>query len=197
MISPNPSGGAVLRPLDVLRTDDVNSVITLFGHYLSEEFERTKEWPDGTPVGATLFTTVMEVEGDVIGFASVDVALNAVELVYVAPAYRRRGIASAVLGEWRRQCPRALCAKAPVSPTGRRLMDSLGIPEAPRSAEDLTEIERAHTEAYAYVAAQCGHKRGHPGRPCKRCCQKHLERASVSAVMMYVNAVRAGKLALT
>ncbi|MFI1044992.1 hypothetical protein ACH4U3_04125 [Streptomyces griseoruber] len=189
------SYGALHCPeFDASNSEHVESIITLYRAYLLEEFERTKEWPDGVPIGEPLKTIMMEIEGETIGFASVDVVRYAVELAYIIPAYRRRGITRAVLKNWRDACPHTLQVKGPISPSARSLCDSLGIPETSQPEEEVAARERLHAEAYATVAAQCRHRHGHPGRPCQQCCRKHLSRTADVVVRMHVNTVTAGAL---
>jgi ribosomal protein S18 acetylase RimI-like enzyme len=65
----------------------------------------------------------IQVNGENAGFLSLDPGNYAVEVIYVKPDFRHRGLASLALQETKRNCPVALSLKTPLSPGGEALAD--------------------------------------------------------------------------
>lgn len=98
---------------------DVSALTHLFEGYLLEGFDRLGHVPSGVPFASWLNTALLYVDGEPAGFVSADRARYAIELIYVAPAYRRRGIARQLLDDLRATCPGRMHIKAPLSPRAR------------------------------------------------------------------------------
>ena len=181
------------RRFDPFDAQHVQSIVGLYLDYLMEGFASGEGWPDGHPVGSHLETVLIECDGEFVGFASYSPDPCAVQLVYVAPDYRRRGLIRESWEAMRDSFPGPMRAAGPLSPAAQSLAMSLGISEFPRTAEGLEERARQQRELGEVMAAQCQHKHGRPGWPCKRCYQKHAERTANAIVMVHVKACSVGQ----
>jgi GNAT superfamily N-acetyltransferase len=162
---------------------DVEALTLLFKDYLLEGLDRLGHFPSGIPIAAWLNTTVLYADGQPAGFCSADHTRYAIELIYIAPEYRRLGIARQILSDLRDSCPEQMHIKAPLSPACQALVQRLGIPISEPSAAERAEGEHAITDLHNNIRQHCQHRRvGTPHRPCHRCYQALLRRMAVAMV---------------
>ncbi|MDX3555313.1 GNAT family N-acetyltransferase [Streptomyces europaeiscabiei] len=162
---------------------DVEAVTLLFADYLLEGLDRLGHFPSGMPIANWLNTVVLYVDGIPAGFCAADLTRYAVELIYVAPAYRRKGIAHRLLVDLRDSCPEQMRIKAPLSPGCQALAEQLGIPVSAPTAEEEAKGEQAVAELHETIRRHCKHPRkGSPQRPCRRCYRALLRRMALAMV---------------
>lgn len=168
---------------DYQSDQDVEAVTLLFADYLLEGLDRLGHFPSGMPIANWLNTVVLYVDGQPAGFCAADLTRYAIELIYVAPAYRRRGIAHRLLTDLRDSCPEQMRIKAPLSPACQALVKQLGIPVSEHTTAEEAKGEQAVTELHETIRRHCKHPRkGSPQRPCRRCYRALLRRMSVAMV---------------
>ncbi|MFA3877564.1 N-acetyltransferase family protein [Streptomyces sp. MMCC 100] len=169
------------------RSDEHARALTdLYRAYLLEEAERTREHAPGIPVAVWLQTALLSVDGVFVAFCSVDLKRRSVELVYVAPEHRGRGLASVLLADLARTCPTQLTVKAPLSPDGEALAASVGLPVVHPDAEQVEQGLTAQREMKRALDRQCRHRRGNPAAVCRRCLRALLTRSAEAHVRGYV-----------
>ncbi|WP_405548909.1 GNAT family N-acetyltransferase [Streptomyces globisporus] len=161
-------------------SDEHVAVLTsMFREYLLEDFDRTGHFAPGFPFALWLQTLLVSVDGHPVAFCSADLKRRSIELLYVRPDYRRRGVAQLLLRHLRDSCPSEMRLKAPVSPACLRIAERLGIPVAHQPEEERQEAERALAEMAAGVRRLCTHKRtGNPLRSCRVCYRALLKKAA-------------------
>lgn len=172
-------------PFDPAHPDQVSSLVDMYKGYLLGEFDRTGEQAAGFPVAFFLHTLLIWNGDKAVGFCSIDLRRCSVELIYITPVYRGRGLALALLAQLKASCPRPMELKAPLSPGGRGLADrlQLGIAMPEEDDDDPTELHRK-------INAQCRHKRGNPLKPCPRCYRAVMSRMAALVIRTYVDACR-------
>ncbi|MER5209426.1 GNAT family N-acetyltransferase [Streptomyces sp. NPDC002838] len=162
---------------------DVEALTLLFKDYLFEGLDRLGHFPSGLPIANWLNTVVLYVDGQPAGFCAADLTRYAIELIYVAPVYRRQGIAQRLLADLRDSCPEQMRIKAPLSPACQALVERLGIPVSEPTAAEEAKGEQAVAELHETIRRHCKHPRkGAPQRPCRRCYRALLRRMSVVMV---------------
>lgn len=168
---------------DYQSNQDVEAVTLLFADYLLEGLDRLGHFPSGMPIANWLNTVVLYVDGQPAGFCAADLTRYAVELIYVAPTYRRQGIAHRLLADLRDSCPERMRIKAPLSPACQALVEQLGIPVSEHTAAEEAKGEQVVAELHETIRRHCKHPRkGSPQRPCLRCYRALLRRMSVAMV---------------
>ncbi|MBT2511465.1 GNAT family N-acetyltransferase [Streptomyces sp. ISL-98] len=170
--------GITLEGYDVGKTQDVASLRIMYTDYLLEEFERIKELAFGNPVADYLTTMFIQVNGENAGFLSLDPNNYAVEVIYVKPDFRHRGLATLALQETNRNCPVTLSLKTPLSPGGEALADQLGLDLARNFPGEEARNQEALLTIAESVRAACRHKQrsGDPRKLCPRCYRLGLRR---------------------
>jgi GNAT superfamily N-acetyltransferase len=172
--------------------EHVSSLGRMFTDYLLEDLERLGHFPPGIPLANWLWTLMVYVDGRPAGFCSIDYKRCSVELVYIAPAYRRFGLARRLLGDIRDSCPKALALKAPVSPGGQALADSLGLPLSVPTESEIAAAQRTLDDLHQSIRERCRHKQtGDPRRPCMRCYRTALKRSAAAMITTPCYAIRA------
>lgn len=164
--------------------------------YLAEELQRTRRHAPGFPLAPWLRTVLLS-EGSVFaGYVAADVARCSVELIYIAPKYRRHGLATRVLTDLAASCPRPMELKAPLTPGGQGLADKLGLGVAWSSPEQLAEAEEELRVLEAAVRRHCKHGRrrgGDPRRTCPRCYRSVALETAAGMVAGYARLARINK----
>ncbi|MEU3435455.1 GNAT family N-acetyltransferase [Streptomyces sp. NPDC006863] len=197
-VPPTPPG-RTMTPASVLaankvRTVDFNprsythirSIAELHKAYLLEEFERTGDYAPGLPVATHTNTLIIRVGDEIGGFCAIDPHHYALELVYLAPPYRGRGIAAALIQQMRATCPQRMKAKLPFTPQGQALVTRTGLlPLQPSDASVQAAADRL-AEIHRVIRRDCPHKRGNPAKPCRRCWPKALRRSTEYALAAYL-----------
>ncbi|MFE9170872.1 GNAT family N-acetyltransferase [Streptomyces kebangsaanensis] len=166
-------------------------ITELFTGYLLEEYDRIGDYAPGLPVALHLNTLIVYAGDDIAGFCSADPHAYALELIYLDPAYRGRGIATAIVTQMRQTCPKPMGARMPFTPHGQALVTRTGLrPHQPGesalqdAAEQLAEINRD-------IRRECPHRRGHPAKACRRCYRQALRRSATHIVRTYLAEQRA------
>ncbi|MDX3314565.1 GNAT family N-acetyltransferase [Streptomyces sp. ME08-AFT2] len=195
-ISPEPDGLPVLdaRPFDPRSADQVRRLTDLYRAYLHEELERTGYAVAGLPVAAYLNTFLVWLDDDVIGFYSLDFTRYAVELIYLEPQHRGKGIARAVFTRLKMTCPVPMRAKVPLSPSGQALVDSVGIGVTEPTDEEEQSAAESLDDVHRVLSKECNHKRGNPARPCRRCYRRALSVTAETVVSGYATVARTAQI---
>lgn len=166
---------------------DVTDLTEMFVAYLQEEFERTGQLAMGMPVAGFLRTIMLSCDEHSAGFAAFDAQRGSLELLYVRPSFRGRGIAGSVVRHLTAgSAPLAL--KAPLSPGGQALADRHGLSVAHSSASEAADSERAVCALMQRIRAVCRHRSapGAPGRICPRCFRKYAGRYAERVIQAFV-----------
>lgn len=181
-----------LAHFDLYSDQHVTNLAGLYEQYLFEEYERLSQFPAGIPIADWLMTVILYVNGEPVGFSSSDRTRCAVELIYIAPAWRSLGIAKQHLEHLRATCPGELRIKAPLSPGGEALAQRLNIPVSRPDRQETAESRRSIEALHRSISATCPHPRkGNPSQPCPRCYRVALKRAVVRLVIEPCTVVRA------
>ncbi|MEV4043156.1 GNAT family N-acetyltransferase [Streptomyces sp. NPDC049744] len=169
----------------------LSSIAALHKRYLLEEFERTGDYAPGLPVASHTNTLMIRIGDEIAGFCAVDPHHHALELIYIAPQYRGRGIAAALIQQMQATCPTRMKAKLPFTPQGQALVTRTKLlPLQPDNASvkaaagQLAEIHRV-------IRRDCPHKKGNPAKACRRCWPKALRRSTEYAIRAYLAEQRA------
>ncbi|MFI9588481.1 GNAT family N-acetyltransferase [Streptomyces sp. NPDC052236] len=185
--------GITFEEFDPLTKRDVDSLQEMFTDYLLEEFQRINELAFGSLAAGYLITTFIHVDGQDAGFMALDAGRYAVEIIYVKPEYRGRGLATLALRQVASACPQKLALKTPLSPGGEALADQLDMARADNFPHEEAKNEEALRTIRDGIKATCTHGKrvGNPRKPCKRCYQKTLRRYAALGLGKYVAAERA------
>ncbi|MGV4889255.1 GNAT family N-acetyltransferase [Streptomyces viridosporus] len=194
-----PTPGGTMNPASVLaanrvRTSEFNprsyshisSLAELHKAYLLEEFERTGDYAPGLPVASHTNTLIIRVGDEIGGFCAVDPHHFALELIYLAPPYRGRGIAAALIQQMRATCPQRMKAKLPFTPQGQALVTRTGLQPLQPAAASVQAAAAQLAEIHRVVRRDCPHKKGNPAKPCRRCWPKALRRSTEYAIRQYL-----------
>lgn len=159
---------------DPTNPDHLLALAALFKAHLLEMISPDWAHMDGFPAARFLRTLLIYSSGVPIGFLSVDLTPPAprhpaVELIYIAPGHRGRGIASRLMQELKEGCPGVLHAKGPFTPDGQKLIDRTSVPASVRPAEEEHAAEAGRLESVANIARYCTHKRPNRLYACKKC----------------------------
>lgn len=172
--------------------EDVDILVRLYGDYLVEELERTGHMVPGMAVAGFLRTMLLRMDGEPAGFVSADLSRYSVEVIYVAPEFRRLGAATLVLANMVRTCPQPLALKAPLSPGGEALAARLGLLVSEPTPEQARGVEKDVADGERMMMQRCRHKRtGDPRKPCMRCYRPGVRRYADGLVRRYAAEVRA------
>lgn len=151
----------------------------MFTDYCAETLHQTGDML-GTPFDVWLSVAfIVDVhEMEPVGFLSIDPGREAVEVVYVAPAHRRRGAAAQALSVIRPYMPFELKAKGPFTPSGHELVKSVGMRQRPMDAAYLENLNSQGTKNFYRQMFRriCKHKQGRPGIACMKCVVKVTEK---------------------
>ncbi|WP_331756662.1 GNAT family N-acetyltransferase [Streptomyces sp. NBC_01568] len=185
--------GATFEEFDALRKRDVDSLQEMFTDYLLEEFQRINELAFGNPAAGYLITVFIHVDGQDAGFMALDAGRHSVEIIYIKPEYRGRGLATLALRQTAGACPQQLALKTPLSPGGEALADRLDLARADNFPHEEARNEKALRTIQDGIKATCTHGKrvGDPRKPCKPCYQKTLRRYAALQLDRYVAAERA------
>jgi GNAT superfamily N-acetyltransferase len=185
--------GITLEEFNPLNKADVDSLQSMFTDYLLEEFERIGELAFGNPAAGYLITTFIGCDGQTAGFMSLDAGRRAVELIYITPKWRGRGVATQVLRHTDRACPEKLALKTPLSPGGSALADRLDLARADNFPHEVAKNEEALRIIREGIKRTCTHgqKAGDPRKSCRRCYQKSLRRIAAYGLAKHVAEVQA------
>ncbi|MFM9446986.1 GNAT family N-acetyltransferase [Streptomyces acidiscabies] len=160
-----------------LNAEDGNVLKVMYTDYLLEEFQRIEELAFGNPVAPYLITMFIKVDDEHAGFLSLDRHNNAVEIIYVKPDYRHRGLATLALQEMMRHSPTKLALKTPLSPGGEALATQLDLGLEHNFPHEEARNQEALRTMAAGVRTTCRHAaRRNPLKPCPRCYQTALRR---------------------
>jgi hypothetical protein len=188
----DPTSDLALGLFNPLDNNQVADLIHLFHAYLTEEFQRIGRLPLGIPAAAWLTTGILWHRDIPIGFWSTDKTRYSLELIYLVPGARARGIATRIVADLAASCPRPMEIKAPLSPAGQHLADKLHLGVAHPTPEEEARVDQHITEGHKRLKANCRHRRrtGNPATPCARCYRRGLKRYATAMVMDYVTPVR-------
>ncbi|TXS44936.1 GNAT family N-acetyltransferase [Streptomyces sp. OR43] len=178
--------GITLKGYLLYEARDVASLKGMYTSYLLEEYERISELAFGNPTAGYLVTSFIRSGGEDVGFVSLDHGQRAVELVYVKPEHRGKGLARVVLEELNRICPQTLALKTPLSPGGEALASTLGLERADNLPHEEAKNQESLRIMREGIKRTCQHKGkgrqgGDPRKLCRRCYQ--------TALRKYANAV--------
>ncbi|MGW7444958.1 N-acetyltransferase family protein [Kitasatospora sp. NPDC054795] len=191
--------GVTFEGFDPLTKRDVDSLQEMFTDYLLEEYERIRELAFGNPAAGYLITTFIHVDGQDAGFMALDAPRYSVEIIYIKPEYRGRGLATLVMRHTANACPQQLALKTPLSPGGEALADQLDLARADNLPHEEAKNEKALQAIRDGIKATCTHgkKAGDPRKQCGRCYRKALHRYAAMLLGDYVAAAQtvAGALA--
>lgn len=186
--------GITVEGFDPLRKRDVDSLQEMFTDYLLEEFQRINELAFGNPAADYLITTFIRVDGQDAGFMALDGGRYAVEIIYLKPEWRGRGLGTLALRHVANAAyPRKLAVKTPLSPGGEALADQLDLARADNFPHEQAKNEEALRTIRDGIKATCTHgkRAGDPRKPCKPCYRKTLRRYAALGLSKYVTARRA------
>ncbi|MFF4344313.1 GNAT family N-acetyltransferase [Kitasatospora sp. NPDC001540] len=184
--------GITFESFDPQVERDVESLQGMFTDYLLEEFQRINEFAFGNPCADYLITVFIHVDGQDAGFMALDAGRASVEIIYIKPEYRGRGLATLALRQTLDACPQQLALKTPLSPGGEALADRLDLARADNFPEEQAKNDGMLLTIQNSIKATCKHgkKGGDPRRPCKRCYLKGLRRYAAAVVSGYSAAAR-------
>jgi len=187
--------GITFEEFDPLTKRDVEGLQAMFTDYLLEEFERINELAFGNPAAGFLMTVFIHVDGQDAGFMALDAARRAVEIIYVKPEYRGRGLATLALRHTADACPQKLALKTPLSPGGEALAEQLDLARADNLPHEEAKNEQALQTIRNGIKATCTHgkKGGDPRKLCQRCYRKTLRRYAEMMVEKNVAEARAAR----
>lgn len=161
---------------------------------------------DGFPVARYLRTAFIVADAEAVGYLAIetrpaDGREPSLELIYLLPRARGKGIARQVVAEAQKECPATLHIKGPLSARGKALAEALGMPEDTWTPQQQKEADEARLEGIRNIAAACPHKRPNPTYACKKCRRVYTEAAAecfiaAHALFMNGNAGPAGPTAL-
>jgi GNAT superfamily N-acetyltransferase len=185
--------GITLDLFLAVRPEDADVLLGMYTDYLLEEFDRIGELAFGNAAAGYLATSFIRCDDQNVGFFSVDPAGYSVEVIYLKPEFRGRGIATIVLRHVAQQSPQKLALKTPLSPGGEALANKLGLARADNFPHEEATNQDALQMIKAGIKATCKHGRsaGNPSKPCKRCYQKTLRRYAAAALDKHVTEYRA------
>ncbi|MEE4546753.1 hypothetical protein V2S66_32915 [Streptomyces sp. V4-01] len=170
---------------DPRSADHIAALTAMHQGYLLEELERTGHHAQGFPLAGWLRTVILGVDDDPIGFVAIDCGRRSVELIYVTPAHRSRGIATGVLSDLAATCPEPMQLKGPLSPGGQALAEKLGLSTAWSTPEQMEEAEAelaALEDAVGWHCPHRGKRRGDPRRPCRPCYRNLVTKTSARMI---------------
>lgn len=188
-----PITAVLFNPRSQLHLD---ALTVMHQGYLTEELKRTGQYAPGFPLAPWLRTALLSDGTTFAGFVAADVARCSVELIYVAPEYRRGGLATQVLADLAASCPRPMELKAPLTPGAQALADKLGLGVAWSSPEKLAEAEEEQRTLKAAVRRHCKHARrpgGDPRRACPRCYRTLVMKTAAHMVAASARLARLGE----
>ncbi|MFD0141248.1 MULTISPECIES: GNAT family N-acetyltransferase [unclassified Streptomyces] len=174
---------------------DRRAVTGMFAEYLCEG-ALSGSVPLGRAVACDLATILACHGATIVGFAGVHTHDWQVELLFVAPAFRRQGVARVLLSEvdqWARRHDRGrdgIRARPPVSATAAPLLAELGIQEAPHSDELLDVVLHWRETELADVAADCDCEDQLSGL-CPACCGRWAQDQAEGQVQTHLEEIRA------
>ncbi|WP_432004556.1 GNAT family N-acetyltransferase [Streptomyces parvus] len=166
------------------------AIIELHRGYLLEEFNRIGEYAPGLPVAAHLNTLLIRCGNQIAGFCAIDPHNYALELVYLAPEHRGKGIASAVITLMKATCPRRMGVKIPLTPSSQALVKRTGLRPINPTPESLLANARQLADINRTIRKECPHKSGNPTKACPRCYRKALSRSAEYIVQSYLTEQR-------
>ncbi|MEU3204253.1 GNAT family N-acetyltransferase [Streptomyces cyaneofuscatus] len=168
----------------------IRAIIELHRGYLHEEFDRIGEYAPGLPVAAHLNTLLIRCGNQIAGFCAIDPHNYALELVYLAPEHRGKGIVSAVITQMKATCPQRMGAKMPFTPSSQALVQRTGLRPITPSPESLLANARQLADINRTIRKECPHKGGNPAKACPRCYRKALSRSAEYVVQSYLTEQR-------
>ncbi|MFI2367268.1 GNAT family N-acetyltransferase [Streptomyces sp. NPDC018833] len=170
------------------------SLARLHRDYLLEETTRLGYHAPGMPLAAWLNTFLITVDDIPVGYCAADHTRYAIELIYIEPTWRGRGLASHLLRDLMATCPQPMQIKAPLSPGGEALARTLGLEVSEPTAEELATAMEIARDLNATIARHCQHRRksGNPSKPCLRCYRNVINTSAANVVLTYCRAVRLG-----
>lgn len=169
----------------------------LYAGYVSEEARRLRDLNvPGYPTEWTGRTALLWL-GDTVepdGFVYLDEGGRtqvkaAIEMTYVRPEARRKGLLTWWIGELRTMGYANLTIKAPLSPAGEALSKRFGFKVDEPTEEEAavgaagTEMARRAQHVGVQNCRSLGHKRGNPSMPCQKCLKSFTDQVA-AAVMM-------------
>lgn len=169
----------------------VRRITELYGAYLLEEYDRINDYAPGLPVAAHINTLVVRVGDDIAGFCAADPHACALELIYIAPEHRGRGIAAAIVTQMRQACPKPMGAKMPFTPHGQALVERTRLRPIQPSDKALRDAAEQLADINRVIRKECPHRRGNPAKACRRCYRRALRWSATHIVQTYLAEQRA------
>ncbi|MFE4408356.1 GNAT family N-acetyltransferase [Streptomyces sp. NPDC056821] len=164
----------------------VRRITELYSAYLLEEYDRINDYAPGLPVAAHINTLVVRAGDEIAGFCSADPHACALELIYLAPEHRGRGIAAAIVTQMRQACPKPMGAKMPFTPHGQALVERTRLRPIQPSESALQDAAEQLKDINRVIRKECPHRRGNPSKACRRCYRQALRRSATHIVQTYL-----------
>jgi GNAT superfamily N-acetyltransferase len=168
-----------------------DDLIVLYGVYIAESLDHGSFGYGYAAHPTPRFATAVLYDGDrMIGFMCVDREVpdggpHAIEVIFVEPRYRRKGLATMLVRDGQKHIP-DLRLKGPLSADGQALADRTGAGVSGVTPDDVAEFTaQAKTDmqnGITYCRTRKGHRPGNPQLPCSRCRVS----LSVKASRMYL-----------
>ena len=159
---------------DKMRDD----LIVLYGAYIAESLGRGSFGYGYAAHPSPQYATAVLYDDDrMIGFMSVDREVSdggpyAVEVIFIEPRYRRRGLATLLITDGQKRIP-DLRLKGPLSVNGQALADRTGTGVSGVADWEVREHNaQARVDmknALIYCRTKKRHRPGNPQIPCQRC----------------------------
>ncbi|MFD8260214.1 hypothetical protein ACFV19_15045 [Streptomyces griseoluteus] len=189
-----PAKGMTLDLYEVRDDAQVHDLGVMYRNYQLEELERTGQAGLGLPVATWLATAWIRYGDERAGFVSLDVRRWALELVYIEPAFRGRGLALLAVADIARSRPGRLAAKTPLSPSGEALANRFGLVLAEHTPQEAARAAGQMRELHEAIRNNCRHgkkRSGDPRKVCQRCYRAWIEENTPQVVFHHAQEMHA------